>query len=126
MEQDAESGRRVGGSMKLYFYSLRTNKDFGIYIKVEEREVFKEGGLYRPRKDLFPLGNGCFQNPKHIGKLQIAKWGFELPYVVLEESNIEHVKQVFIEEYIDKKIEFHEKKIEELKEKREAIRQVKG
>lgn len=111
--------------MRLYFYSLRTNKESKPYLKIEECEVFKEGGLYCPQKGLFPIGNGRFENPKHIGEVQIDRWGYELPYIVLTEPNMEHVKKVLIDGYIDKKLEFYKKKIAEFEEKRKVVKQAK-
>lgn len=110
--------------MKLHFYSLRT-KDSKPYLKVEECDATVENGLFRTPGGRFPcIGFGA-ANPKHVGKLQVSRWGYELPFVMLTEPDIELAKRVLSEEYIDRKIEFYKQKIAEQEEKRKAIEEAK-
>ena len=110
--------------MKLYFYSLRT-KDSKPILKVEECEATMENGLFRTPEKRFPCIGFGIANPKHVGELQVSRWGYELPFVMLTEPDINLSKRILSEEYIDRKIEFYKQKIAEMEEKRKAIVEAK-
>lgn len=113
-----------GKGVKLYFYSLRIKNSKPI-LKIEECDATMENGLFRASDNKFPCGGYGPANPKHIGKLQVSRWEYELPFVMLAEPDIELAKRVLSEEYIDRKIEFYKQKIAEQEEKRKAIEEVK-
>ena len=105
--------------MKLYIYKLMHK------LEVTEMEANEVHGLIRPVEGHLPTPKG-FITVAEIGKVKIGGWGYEMPYVILLEPNMEKAKQILIEEYIEKKIEAYKNNIVRMEEKRKKILEAEG